>query len=384
MKPRKFLPFLAAFCFAHTAPASEITWDTTTGDNAVVGGAGDWNTSTTHWTTDGGDTNIAWDNSANASDTALFTTGTGRILITEDIDLAGITLSSVNSSTIGGRGSMVYVFQGAGNLDFGGQQGAIDTTAIGLLNSQIDNNLTGTGGLVINATGGASGDGRLILVGDNTGLSGGITVNSGLLAFNNPNALGANTITLNGGGLFGPVQYSGTASTAVAGATAVTVTNDIVLNEVADPNLFRIWGGRTVAFSGVISGSGELHKTDGGTAVMDNAGNTLESDVFVKSGLLRVGQSNSNSPTFGTAAAIAGSSLTVESGGTLELLRDHSGGFQTVNWSVPDITLDGGTLQFRGTTGSNGQNLAADIHVASASTISYNGGGFQGGCPAQP
>lgn len=56
--------------------AAEIYWDT----DATAGiqdGGGTWNTSNTLWTTDGGATRFAWNNTTNAADTAVFGAGGG-------------------------------------------------------------------------------------------------------------------------------------------------------------------------------------------------------------------------------------------------------------------------------------------------------------------
>ena len=48
---------LAAFAFTSTSHAVDYTWDPTSGDSVVTEGAGNWDTTTTNWTTDVGVTN---------------------------------------------------------------------------------------------------------------------------------------------------------------------------------------------------------------------------------------------------------------------------------------------------------------------------------------
>lgn len=59
MKPGHPLALAAIFLCSAGLHAADITWDTTIGDDAVVGGDGDWNTTTSNWTTNDGLTNIA-------------------------------------------------------------------------------------------------------------------------------------------------------------------------------------------------------------------------------------------------------------------------------------------------------------------------------------
>ena len=48
---------LAAFAFTSTSHAVDYTWDPTSGDSVVTEGSGNWDTTTTNWTTDVGVTN---------------------------------------------------------------------------------------------------------------------------------------------------------------------------------------------------------------------------------------------------------------------------------------------------------------------------------------
>ena len=62
---------------AGPAMAADVTWDITpgtvgAGDSAITGGTGTWDTTTGNWTTDGGANNVAWDNTANPGDTAVY------------------------------------------------------------------------------------------------------------------------------------------------------------------------------------------------------------------------------------------------------------------------------------------------------------------------
>jgi autotransporter-associated beta strand protein len=148
--------------------------------------AGVWDASTLNW--DG--SSAAWTNGNDAS----FATGTGTVAVSPGIALGQLAISSTTVSTIGGIGDSVYRFNG-GSLDFGPGTGVIDTVGTGARNSQINSRLLGTGGLEISATGGDSGNGRLVLGGDNSALTGGITVKAGLVSFTTQLAAGSNTLS---------------------------------------------------------------------------------------------------------------------------------------------------------------------------------------------
>jgi fibronectin-binding autotransporter adhesin len=287
MKNRKLLLLPCLFTLTTAiSHSADITWDTAA-TAGIQGGAGTWNTSTANWTTDAGVSNIAWDNTANAADSALFTTGTGRITLTEDIFLQELKISSVNTSSIGGR-TNTYVYSGTGSFQFGNQQGVLDTTGSGTRMAQIDNPLLGTGGLVVKSTGAATGDGWLTLAGNNSALTGGIRIDSGLLAVATPQALGSNTITLNGGGLFTNVNRSGPSSE-IVGPTNLHLANNIVVNDVAG-NVIRTWGSRNVFFTGTVSGDGGFNKADGGAAFLANS--SLTSAITLSGGTLWLNQLN--------------------------------------------------------------------------------------------
>ena len=81
--------------------------------------------------------------------------------------------------------------------------------------------------------------------------------------------------------------------------------------------------------------------------------------------------SNSNSQ-----ALVAGS-LRVMSGGILDLARLHATTNQNVSYNLPATTIeDGGTIQFRCSTGSSTHTIAAAIAFAGNSTLRINGGSY--------
>lgn len=376
MKSSHPLALAAIFLCSAGLHAAAITWDTTTGDEVVVGGDGDWNTTTSNWTTNDGLTNIAWDNTANAGDIALFSDGTGRVTITENINLAGITTTTTNSSSIGGRPSMSYVLQGEGDLVFGAQQGVIDTLASGLLGFQINNRLIGTGGLLVNAADAPqSGQGWIYLSGDNSGLSGGITVQNGMIGVVEPNSLGSNAIALQGNaGLLGPNNSAGPATSATEPPSTILSLDNSIAVSGAD-NLLRVWGGRTMELTGAITGSGGLIKADTGTLILANNNTGFSGDLLITStGITRATADDA----FGTGTV----ELNLASGGItrIELSGSSIGnniildsaaqtGFRGALIAIDDTvsTVNGDITVLRNT--GNGGHLAAD----GDSTLVLNG-----------
>ncbi len=99
------------------------------------------------------------------------------------------------------------------------------TGATGPRSATISTRLAGSNGFIKSAAGTNAGLGTLILSGDNSGLTGGITIEQGRIHVTNNNALGSNVIT---------VQASGTPASTnfqqLSIGAGVTVSNDVVLN----------------------------------------------------------------------------------------------------------------------------------------------------------
>jgi fibronectin-binding autotransporter adhesin len=299
---RRLALIISTICIGTPLHAADITWDTAA-TAGIQGGAGTWGAFTTNWTSDDGVTRLGWDNATFAADTALFTTGTGRVTVDGTINLKGITHTSSDTSSIGGR-TISYVLEGAGSFNFGSQQGAVNTMASGLTNLQINNNLIGSGGLSIDgANAPTTGNGYTALAGTNTGLTGGITVENGLLGVNGLGSLGTNAVTLNGNaGLFGPINIAGPAATAIDGPGSLTLTVPVSVNGTG--NVLRVWGGRTLTLSAALTGSGDASKSDTGLLVLSNA--TGYSGVITQ-----VAGSTSVSGNFGGSISAATGNVTV-------------------------------------------------------------------------
>lgn len=336
-----------ALCIS-SAKAVDVSWDTDAA-SGIQGGTGNWNTVTdTNWTLDDGASRTAWDNGAWSGYAALMTAGSGTITVTGTINLNELAVTSTAESIIGGIANSVYLVSGGG-LNFGSSAGLIDTSATGLRNSHISSNLSGSAGLAISASGVATGQGRLVLNGDNSGLTGGIAINSGLVSFIKQSAAGSNAITLNGGGIFGAVDQVGPAATLIGGGDQV-LSNQLVLAD-SSANLVRVWGSRNLTLSGNISGTGGFQKTDAGQLILKGA-SSFSGKVTVAAGTLAVTSLNSTS---GGAATSALGAPTNSSDGTINLSTAgqatiaYMGGGETSDRVINFATGSGGIISQIGT-----------------------------------
>lgn len=126
----------------------------------------------------------------------------------------------------------------------------------------------------------------------------------------------------------------------------------------------------TVTLANTIDGSGTLTQGGSGTLALTGTQSAL-CNLVGNSGTLQIGDGNSNTAGASVSGAVG---ITVNSGATLDLPRNHALTVQTVNWSLPPLTLNSGSeLQFRGTTGSNIHQVSAPIAVSGPVTIDSNG-----------
>ncbi|MEK7953974.1 beta strand repeat-containing protein [Luteolibacter soli] len=280
---RPFPTFIALTLSALVSPASAATfyWDGTDSNSTANGGAGTWDTVSTNWdTANVSGSNIAWSNTT--ADTAMFGSASGTVtLVTAGTPGGTITLGGIY---INSGNYVIGNVAGNGTLDFGSSTGVVNTTAQATnIFSTINSNLAGTGSPGVSiasngdltATGGFT-TGRLTLNGTNTGLTHGMTITSGLVAFGSPAAAGSGPITLNGGGI-------------VATTGTLTLTNAIGLSGTG---VLRTFGGTTLVLSGTVSGSGSLFKTDTGTLTLSGA-NTYTGQTKIGYGSVNLTSFNS-------------------------------------------------------------------------------------------
>ena len=276
MKPRSN-PFLVIALTLAVLPATLsaaiFTWDTTSGDSAIVGGAGTWNTPATtpgpvntNWTTDVGVTNLSWPAASSGDDDAWFG-GTGGAVTIESL---GVTANSVTFAAAS------YVLGGSPlTLD------SIDPDGAGPLlppapilsagpgsstqSATINANIVSANGL--SKTGGST----LTLGGDLSGIVGNLTIDGAITSPVN-NAAG---IQLQSGvstaGLTG-IDIKNNSFLALAGVSLASTT-PIILNG----------GGGNQAPLGAIRGSSGINTIAGPVSINDSAvriGNSGTSTTF--------------------------------------------------------------------------------------------------------
>jgi autotransporter-associated beta strand protein len=179
------------------------------------------------------------------------------------------------------------------------------------------------GGTDAQITGGLTktGAGTLVLSGANS-YTGGTKVTGGTLSVSADNNLGGppagNGLTLDGGTLLATAGFAS--------------ARDLTLNSGA--GTFRVASGNTLAFTGSLSGTGKITKTEGGTLSLAGA---PSGDITVTGGTLSLG-----------------SSLTLSAG-------------RTVAITLTDAT-DSGQLSVTGTVGLGGATLAVTLAPAFTAT----------------
>lgn len=356
--------------------AANVTWDITPaaigpGDSAITGGNGTWSLTNGNWTTDGGANNVAWDNTANAGDIAVFGGTAGSVAINNGgsaINAGGVAFST--------SGYTLSSATAADTLNFGAALGSISSSALSTsATAVISANMVGTGGASIaangdlSATGGAAG-GNLSLTGDNTGLSGGIAITSGLVRFASQNAAGSNQISLsNGGGI-------------VNTTAAASLTNAIIVS--AGGGTIRTYGNTTLTLYGNLSGTGNLNKTDGavaGSLVLSGDNSAYTGTLNVQEGLLRfdsasaivasLSLSNATLNTNGsTAGSIANFSLASGSTGSAVLSNNTSivRTAAVLDINAAAVTISSGTVSTTGNMRLNPSNSSG------ASSLTVSGG----------
>ena len=359
MKPRiQLFPSVLTLALAASFQcfAADITWDTAA-TAAVQGGAGTWDTTTTNWTIDGGATNIAWDNTANAADVAVFSIAGGAVSVTGATNLAGL-------KTVGNIGG--YILSGS-NLNFGSGLGSIDTSSLTTAGANIftvNNALVGTGGLTIAASGNLSATGgssatRLDLLGDNTGLTGGIAITTGLVRFGSQASAGTNALTLSGGG-----------------GLVVTAGNLLLNNAISfssGTSTLRGFGSTNLFLTGAISGATGFNKTDSGALFLSGA-STFTGPVNVQAGSLFA--TSLNSVVAGSATSALGAPTTVLDGtitlgGSGQATLGYLGAGETTDRVVNFSTGSGGIV-----TGHGNLNLSSNMTGAvTPFGFVVNGGG---------
>ncbi|MFZ9935781.1 MAG: DUF5018 domain-containing protein [Luteolibacter sp.] len=287
----------------HQAAPPGVTWDTApgmvgTGDSAVTGGAGIWDTNNGNWTVDAGANNIAWINGNN--DTAIFGGTAGTVTVaTGGVTVGGLQFNT-NNYLVGGD-----------PINFGAAGGINVSTGT----SKITAAITSSFGLT------KTGSGTVLLKTMQNTLTGNISVQGGTLFIGADSA--DNISRRLGSGNF---------------------TGDI---DIASGATFQFWTGVSEAqeFSGVISGAGNVRLAYKGNYTL-SGDNTYTGKTTVH------GEYNGNTATLnvssfnsvnGGSPPLASSSLgapTTVANGTVDIGRTGMQASAILNYTGPGETTD--------------------------------------------
>ncbi len=222
----------------------------------------------------------------------------------------------------------------------------IDGSGTTAISNAVSNSTGSTLGIVKNGSGLLD----LTAAGSNGNFSGGVTLNSGVIAMN-ADRLGVSALAFNGGTLRTNGTFSATRATVLGGTATYEVQGDTTFTE-----------------NGAISGSGSLVKAGTGTLALGGT-NTYSGQTAVNAGTLLL---NSRSSLYNAqTGSWTGSNIQVASGATLALAIDDA--TSTTLFTSSDITtlLAGSALN----TGSYlGLSATTSTATFSGNITNANGG----------
>jgi autotransporter-associated beta strand protein len=237
--------------------------------------------------------------------------------------------------------------------------GRLDASALGQTGTvTLNSEVSGTGELILagsgNTSAGGGGDGGLGLRLTNgaNSFTGDIRITSGLVSYASSAALGnaANRIVFDGGGI-------------LDNNVNLSLARD--MHVTANGGLIRLYGSASATYSGALTGSGELRRTDSGTTVFSG-------DLSGFTGTL-TNQGNSTTRFTGTAAGFGAATVNATSGYV---------GFAVGRVGSATVRMDGANVFFvdSGTAGGTFQlvegrnaNFYADTNTVALSTLGGTG-----------
>lgn len=305
------------------------------GNDLTLGGAGTWDQNTTpSWSVN--NTTIVATNWNNTTQAANFGGTGGAITVSGTVEAgAGLVFTADAYSLTGGAIHLVGATAAANSI-------SVNTGSA----TTIGTALTGTNGVS------KGGPGALLLTGNNSGLTGGITLNAGTLSVGSATALGAaggNALSLNGGTL------TSSSTTALTIPNAVTFGGDVGLGAASTGN---------VELSGPIGFAAGTRTLSVGTGVALKISGTTSDGGFIKAGAGSLEFPVSNSLTsFGISAG----SAVIPAGVTLTT-------------TTSPLSSTGGALTINGTLRSTGTGTAGiwltplgTVTVAAEATVIQQG-----------
>jgi autotransporter-associated beta strand protein len=339
MKIRKdLINALIPALFVTTAPVhADLYWDGTDTDGNANGGAGTWDTSPLNLNWDDaatGGNDVAWNNTTNAADRAVFGGATGLVTMGTDIIAGGITLSVANTIANGGfdltlnntgtalSGSAAATLSGAGTIIVNAATQTWSNTSGTMTVASAVN--TGNNLLTLDTR-----SNNLDVTGKISG-TGGLKINSNYSQANAPSNSGNATLN-NGNDYTGTTTINGYIYLNSGGLSALgTDTSAIILNNGG----FRLNGTGTVTRGLTLTGNNGIGKISGTTTLngpisgggnLDIRGNFAGLTVIGGAGAVVLGGAN----TFSGTASLA-------SDGTLRLAHANALQNATLNMTLGD------------------------------------------------
>ncbi|MBI3879954.1 MAG: autotransporter-associated beta strand repeat-containing protein, partial [Verrucomicrobia bacterium] len=248
-----------------------------------------------------------------------------------------VDLANTNSTLALGSGALMFTATSTiqnGTVAFGANEAVVHLSAGAAVTGTINSKLTGTGGLTVSSSGTAS---TLTLGGNNSGLSGVVTINGSTVNI-------ANDINL---GTAPGVPTPGALNLA---NSTLNVTADTTLN--ANRGIAILPGGgtlsvganNTVSYGGIIAGATTNTFTKAGTGTLNLTGNnTYQGPTVITAGRLQV----ASDTALGASPAAATNNL-VFNGGTLGWMGASdtltNRGILLTGAGIIDVTSAGATL----------------------------------------